>query len=375
MKIYSMVKIDINTGEKLEEDSYEYEGPMALAVGPCSSSSSYGPGSYNSSSDDLSSLPQSNPGGSSPDVFNNLYNSNPHDSNPGNSHSNDLSNLYNSNPNDSNPDDISSMHSLYSSSADNSNNATKTDPKADEKKDGDANTIAGGMKAEDEIGDVKIKGECKTTLKQGNDNNDDEKDINSDGKWKEETKATLRAEKGNAHVEAKGSHVSDSDGEESLKGEFEIGTKTKIGNDKASIKSASVGITKTEGEPETVEAKLEGDALGTNNKLKIQRNEEENSTTISSDTTYGALTMKGKTTNKPDGHESTIGMEVDGSKLTGNKKYEGWSVEASYSKDDNNDETYQGKVKKEINDRLSVEAEGQKNDEGSQVSLTIKGKF
>ena len=369
MKIYSMVKIDINTGETLEEDSYEYEGPMALAVGPCSSSSSYGPGSYNSSSDDLSSLPQSNPGDSSSDAFNNLYNSNPHDSNPGSSSSSDLSNLYNSNPNDSNPDDISSMHSLYSSSADNSNNATKTDPKADDKKkNSDENTIEAERSFEKEDNGWKVKGEIEA--KHENKNNGPE-----DNSWNSSGKATLRAEKGNAHVEAKGSHESDSDGEESLKGEFEIGTKTKIGNDKASIKTASVGITKTEGEPEAVEAKLEGNALGTNNKLTIQRNEEENSTTISSDTTYGALTMKGKTTNKPDGHEYTVGAKVDASKLTGNEKLKGWSLEGSYSKNDKDEETCQAKVKKEINDRLSVEAEGQKNDEGSQASIIFKGKF
>jgi hypothetical protein len=32
MKIYNMVKLDMDTGEILEEDSFEYDGPLALAV-------------------------------------------------------------------------------------------------------------------------------------------------------------------------------------------------------------------------------------------------------------------------------------------------------------------------------------------------------
>ena len=31
MKIYNKVKVDMNTGEILAEDSFEYDGPLALA--------------------------------------------------------------------------------------------------------------------------------------------------------------------------------------------------------------------------------------------------------------------------------------------------------------------------------------------------------
>lgn len=327
MKIFTMIRVDMNTGETLEEDSYEYDGPLALAIGPCSSNSSYGPGSYSSNSDDLSSLPQPNPGDSGSDIFSNLDNSNPQD--------------------ESNPEDISSLHSLFSSSADNSNNTVKTENDGTTTADISLEAEGNGWKAE-------LKGEIKAKQVNRNDGSDSkDTEINK--------KATLRAEMGKTHAEVTGSQEQDKKAE----GGAKIGIDANLGNDKAKISSAEGGVTKTDGEPEETQLKLKGKVLGTKNEIEIKHSEEKD--TIKNQTTVGPVTITGEHESRTDGHKSTVGAKVDISK--------GLSAEGSYSKDSKDGETYKGKLEQKINDDFSIVGEAEKNEKDSKVSAGITFKW